>query len=114
MSFNSSYTLVDEANRDCVIAVQNAAVEIVSTTKNLNPSIPVTKFVLTGSYTVTLPNGTVGDRKFLTAISGGGSAMIQYKNGWGNSNTLNLGYVGDSAELVATVSGWHLVNEWID
>ena len=110
MSFKISNTLVDEANRDCVIAVQNATIEIVSATKTLNPLIPVTKFVLTGSYTVTLPNSTVvGDHKFVTAISGGGSVTIQYNNGWGSSNTITLGTVGDSVEFVSTVNGWHIV-----
>jgi hypothetical protein len=115
MSFKISNTLVDEANRDCAITAQNALSETVSTAKALNPSIPVTKLVLTGSYNVTLPNGTIGDRKFVTAISGGGSATVQYKNGWGTNNneTITLGYVGDSAEFVATVSGWHLKN-WIN
>ena len=115
MSFKISNTLVDEANRDCAITAQNALSETVSTAKALNPSIPVTKLVLTGSYTVTLPNGTIGDRKFVTAISGGGSARVQYKNGYGIDRNITLGYVGDSAELVATVSGWHLGNnDWID
>lgn len=109
MSFKISNTLVDEANRDCVITTQNTTVEIVSTAKSLNPLIPVTKLVLTGSYTVTLPNGTVGDHKFVTAISGGGSVTINYNNGWGSSNTKTLGTVGDSIEFVATVSGWHIV-----
>jgi len=114
MSFKISNTLVDEANRDCVVTTQNAITEIVSTAKALNPLIPVTKFVLTGTYTVTLPNGTVGDRKFLTAISGGGSVTIQYKNGFGSNRDITLGYVGDSADFVASVSGWHLANDWID
>jgi hypothetical protein len=114
MTFKISNTLVDEANRDCAIIAQNALSETVSTAKALNPLIPVTKLVLTGSYTVTLPNGEVGDRKFLTAISGNGGVTIQYKNGFGNNNTISFGYTGDSAELVASVSGWHLVNDWID
>ena len=112
MSFKISNILVDEANRDCVITTQNALSETVSTPKALNPLIPVTKFILTGSYTVTLPNGTIGDRKFVTAISGGGSATIQYKDGWGSNVDITLGDVGDSAEFVASVSGWHL-RDWI-
>jgi len=109
MSFKISNILVDEANRDCVITTQNALSETVSTAKALNPLIPVTKFILTGEYTVTLPNGTVGDHKFVTAISGGGSVTINYNNGWGSSNSKTLGYVGDSIEFVATVNGWHIV-----
>ena len=114
MSFKISNTLVDEANRDCVVTTQQALYEIVSTAKALNPLIPVTKFVLTGEYTVTLSNGVVGDRKFLTAISGNGRVTIQYKNGWGNNDTISFGYTGESAELVASVNGWHTVKDWYD
>jgi hypothetical protein len=114
MSFKISNTLVDEANRDCVVTTQQALSEIVSTAKALNPLIPVTKFVLTGEYTVTLANGNVGDRKFLTAISGNGSVTIQYKNGFGNNDTISFSYTNESAELVASVSGWHTVNGWYD
>jgi len=113
MSFKISNILVDEANRDCVITTQNALSETVSTAKALNPLIPVTKAILTGSYTVTLPNGTVGDRKIVTAISGGGSVTINYNNGWGSSSNVNLGTVGDTVEFTATVNGWHRYT-WID
>ena len=108
MSFKISNVTQNEANREC--GVLRSPFEVVSSTKTLDPSIPVTKV---GTYTITLPNGTVGERKVITAVSGSGSVTIAYNGGWGGSTTVTLETLSDTVEFVATVEGWHNRN-WID
>jgi hypothetical protein len=111
MSFKISNVTQNEANREC--GILRSPFEVVSSAKTLDPSIPVTKVTLNGTYTITLPNGTVGERKVITAVSGSGTVTIAYNRGWGGSNTVSLGTVSDTVEFIATVEGWHN-NNWID
>jgi hypothetical protein len=113
MGFKISNSVVDEVNRECLVASQHATFETVSSAKMLNALIPLTKVILTGSYTVTLPNGEIGDRKTIIAVSGGGSVTVNYNNGWGGSNSINLGTVGDTIDFIATTNGWHN-RSWLD
>lgn len=111
MSFKISNVIQDEANREWVRSV----FETVNSAKTLDPSIAVTKVALSGSsYTIVLPNGTMGEHKIVTVVSNtGGNVTIQYNGGWGGSTTIGLISVGDTVEFIATVGGWHNRN-WID
>ena len=80
----------------------------------MNPLIHTTKVILNGEYSVTLPNGNVGDIKIVTVVSGsGGNTIIQYNSGWGGSNNIELSYIGDTIMFIATIEGWHN-RTWLD
>jgi hypothetical protein len=112
MSFKISNSTLQEANREAVS--YHGGFEKVTGVKTHNPSIPTTQVTLSGSYPVTLPKGTIGERKMVTVVGGSGECTVSYNNGWnGNSNTTGLSTVGDTIMFYATVNGWHHVT-WLD
>lgn len=113
MSFKISNVIVDEANREALLALDS--VENVSSATTLDPHIAITKVTIVDSdYTLILPNGYVGEQKFITVVSGSGhNVAISYNNGWGSENTTTLSITGDSVLFVATANGWHY-RSWID
>lgn len=112
MTFKISNVFVQETIREDSI-YQNS-VETVRSSGTLNPLIRGTKVILDGEYTITLPSGNVGDIKIVTVVSGSsGSVRIEYNNGWGSPNNINLGYIGDTVMFIATNNGWH-TRTWID
>lgn len=112
MSFKISNVVQDEANRECG---PSRLSETVTGTATLDPSVPVTKVILSGSgYTVTLPNGTPGERKVVTIVErSGGQVTIAYNSGWGGSDTFTMSSLSDTIQFIATVEGWHNTN-WTD
>jgi hypothetical protein len=112
MSFKITNSLIQEANRESVL--YHAKIENVSAAATLNPSIPVTKVNLGTAYTLTLPNGEVGEQKVITGVSGSANVAVSFNDGWGNAQTRTLYNTGDLLIFYATSLGWHCNSDYTD
>ena len=112
MSFKISNSLVEEADRKAQL--NHATVETVSSAMTLNPDIHITKVNLGTSYTVILPNGEVGQQKYIHAVSGSANVIVSFTNGWGSAQTRTLYDTGDLLIFYATVRGWHCNSNYTD
>jgi hypothetical protein len=112
MSFKISNVVQDEANRECG---PSRLSETVTGEATLDPSVPVTKVILSGSsYSVTLPLGTPGERKVVTIVQrSGGEVTVAYNSGWGGTTTRSMSSLSDTISFIASVEGWHTY-DWID
>jgi hypothetical protein len=114
MSFKVVNSLLQEANRKN--AIYNSNVETVSAATTLDPNITITRVELgtSGSYTLTLPNGRVGQQKFISAVSGSSNISVAFNNGWGGESTQVLYATGDLLIFYATIDGWHCNDTYTD
>jgi hypothetical protein len=114
MSFKVTNSLLQEAERKN--ALYHNASESVSSATTLSANIPITKVALGNGapYTLTLPNGKLGQQKYVYAISGTSNVTVSFNNGWGSEASEILYDTGDLLIFYATESGWHCNDSYTD